>query len=172
MLNQYGLNVFPGTPRPPKGGTRGLLARADPRRCMRTIDCARRRGAGPAGAACPVDRRPVGAGVLAPRGRRRGDFCFVQQGATLDAANRAARQPSGLPTSAMRAGVDGPQEARRRGRRGAERGRFPSPSSRDPLSTFCKVFRFSLRFVLSFKIFFCLEPQGIAALFAAFLQKR
>lgn len=107
MLNQYGLNVFPGTPRPPKGGTRGLLARADPRRCLRTIDCARRRGAGPAGAACPVDRRPVGAGALPRRAWARAGLCFVQHGATLDAANRAARQPSQLPTSAMRAGAGG-----------------------------------------------------------------
>ena len=111
MLNQYGLNVFPGTPRPPKGGTRGLLARADPRRCLRTIDCARRRGAGPAGAAGPVDRRPVGAGALHRRRRGRGGFCFVQHDATLDAANRAARQPSRLPTSAMRAGAGGRGQA-------------------------------------------------------------
>ena len=67
MLNQYGLNVFPGTPRPPKSGTRGLLARADPRRRLRTIDCARRGVGGPCGGRLPGRPSPPGAGALAPQ---------------------------------------------------------------------------------------------------------
>ena len=60
MLIHHRLNVFLRNPPPPKGGTGGLLAPADPRMRSRTLKRAGRAGAGRAGAgACSPDRRPT-----------------------------------------------------------------------------------------------------------------
>ena len=83
MLNQYRLNDFQSTPRPPKGGTPGLLARGSAR-VHTYIETRDARGGWSRGTTTsPLDRAPPARGVLRPSGCGPGGFWFVQRCATF-----------------------------------------------------------------------------------------